>query len=341
MHLFFLDMLPETNSYRLAINYNKKMINNLDENSKLFIPFLQLDSFILYNYFINSNSYTLSLEPLIVTKKHLLSSYEDFFFTCRQKEKNKLLTLAFQCDKTDVTTINEYGLFPNDVCDTLNINGKDYAVPITIELLHERNGHSKKSKKSKRKPTPLYFYKKKKIVKANKNYQDNDTNISKGEAGRLVEYFIRYKKVSLIDDLEYKFSFGSILDKVNLFTSKNFKDLSNEINEIKNKNKSQPKNSPLEKCLIFNKVQVNDEEIDNNQNNEVYNKKEIEEESLEYYEKKYLVKGKYFVYPHSIPVDYIPYGEKEKEMSKGRIEYLEKYKDAINEGRKLHYGKDS
>ena len=341
IQLFFMNNLGKENSYRLAINYNKMMINNLNENSKLFIPFLQLDSFILYNYFINSNSYTLSLEPLIVTKKHLLSSYEDFFFTCRQKEKNKLLTLAFQCDKTDVTTINEYGLFPNDVCDTLNINGKDYAVPITIELLHERNGHSKKSKKSKRKPTPLYFYKKKKIVKANKNYQDNDTNISKGEAGRLVEYFIRYKKVSLIDDLEYKFSFGSILDKVNLFTSKNFKDLSNEINEIKNKNKSQPKNSPLEKCLIFNKVQVNDEEIDNNQNNEVYNKKEIEEESLEYYEKKYLVKGKYFVYPHSIPVDYIPYGEKEKEMSKGRIEYLEKYKDAINEGRKLHYGKDS
>ena len=155
-------MLPETNSYRLAINYNKKMINNLDENSKLFIPFLQLDSFILYNYLINSNSYTLSLEPLIITKKHLLSSYEDFFFTCRQKANDNFITLAFQCVKNDITTINEHKVFPDEVFDTKNLNGKNYAIPIIIELLHERNGHSKKSK---REQTPLYFYKKKKLLR--------------------------------------------------------------------------------------------------------------------------------------------------------------------------------
>ena len=328
MHLFFLDMLPETNSYRLAINYNKKMINNLDENSKLFIPFLQLDSFILYNYLINSNSYTLSLEPLIITKKHLLSSYEDFFFTCRQKEKDNFTTLAFQCVKNDITTINEHKVFPDEVFDTKNLNGKNYAIPIIIELLHERNGHSKKSK---REQTPLYFYKKKKIVKASKDEQEN--NKEKGEAGCLVEYFIRYKKKSLISELQYNYKLGDIIDKVNLFTSKNFKDLNDEIQIINNKNNSTIKKFISENCLIFNQNNT----IDNNSNN---NTKDVEEESLEYYEKNYLIQGKYFVYPYSIPVDYTPYGEEEKKFSKGRIEYLEKYKDAINKGRKLHYGED-
>jgi hypothetical protein len=269
-----------------------------------------LDSFILYNYLINSNSYTLSLEPLIITKKHLLSSYEDFFFTCRQKEKDNFTTLAFQCVKNDITTINEHKVFPDEVFDTKNLNGKNYAIPIIIELLHERNGHSKKSK---REQTPLYFYKKKKIVKASKDEQEN--NKEKGEAGCLVEYFIRYKKKSLISELQYNYKLGDIIDKVNLFTSKNFKDLNDEIQIINNKNNSTIKKFISENCLIFNQNNT----IDNNSNN---NTKDVEEESLEYYEKNYLIQGKYFVYPYSIPVDYTPYGEEEKKFSKGRIECI-------------------
>ena len=72
----------------------------------------------------DSYSFTLSLEPLIITKKHLLSSYDDFIFTYKEKSKDNQLTLAFQCIKNDVTAINEYSLFPlNDNCDSKELCG--------------------------------------------------------------------------------------------------------------------------------------------------------------------------------------------------------------------------
>lgn len=49
--LLILDNLNERNSYKIATNYNIKIINNLKENSKLFIAFLQLDGYILYNFY--------------------------------------------------------------------------------------------------------------------------------------------------------------------------------------------------------------------------------------------------------------------------------------------------
>ena len=57
--LLILDNINERNSYKIANNYNIKIINNLKENSKLYIAFLQLDGYILYNYIINSYSYIL------------------------------------------------------------------------------------------------------------------------------------------------------------------------------------------------------------------------------------------------------------------------------------------
>ena len=163
MHLYFVDELTETNSYRIAINYNIDMINNLEETSKLYIPLLQLDRYSLYNYNINSISYTLSLEPLIITKKHLLSTYDNFFFTCQEKEKNNNIIMAFQDKRDDVTTINEYAIFPDINVDSSKLCGNDYAVPISTQLLHEKNGHSKNEKKNNRKLSPLYFYKKKRL----------------------------------------------------------------------------------------------------------------------------------------------------------------------------------
>ena len=76
--LFIIDdTIYNTNSYKLALNFNKNIINNLTESSALTQGFLQLDRFILKNYCINEDekfSYTLSNEPLIMMKNHLLSS---------------------------------------------------------------------------------------------------------------------------------------------------------------------------------------------------------------------------------------------------------------------------
>ena len=339
MNLLLMDALENDSSYKIAINYNINMINNLNEKSKLYIPFLQLYSFILYNYFINSYSYTLSLEPLILTKKHLLSSYDNFIFTYKEEEKDDFITLAFQHRNNDVTAINEYDLFPlNKFYDSDIIKGNNYAVPISLELLPKRNGHSKKSKKTKRNLTPLYFYTKKKIIRADKDYQalDNLTKQPKGEAGLLVEYFIRYKKKSLIKELRYNCTLGNIINNANLFTGKNFKELANEVKNNKKENKLTQTQLLSEKCLNMNKIKITTKKNDINPNLE----KAPAKESLEYYEKNYLMNGKVFVYPYSIPVDYIPYGEKKSKISVGRIKYLEKYQNAIIKGRKSHYGQD-
>ena len=77
-------------------------------------------------------------------------------------------------------------------------------------------------------------------------------------------------------------------------------------------------------------------EIDEKQKEE----KEITKDSLEYYEKNYLFYDKIFVYPYSIPMDDSSSENEEKEISIGKKKYLEKYKDAIIQGRKRHYGED-
>ena len=341
-HLILLDDLTDDNSYKIAIDFNKKMINELEENSQLFIPFIQLDSYILYNYKKNSYSFTFSLEPLILTKKHLLSSYDDFIFTYKEKSENDQLTLAFQCTKNDVTAINEYNLFPsNDICDSKELRGNDKAVPISVNLLHERNGHSKKDKKNKRNTSPLSFYKQNEIVTINKNYQKKDkiSGIIKGEAGHIDDSFIRYQSDNLNLELIINNNFGNIINNVKLFTSKTFEGLANEI-------RSKTKKKSFSFFGFLSNEKVNKNEIPNdsqrtNENDEQQKEeKEPPEESLEYYEKKYLFHGKIFVYPYSIPMEYSSSDNEEKEISMGKLKYLEKYKDAIIKGRKRHYGED-
>ena len=341
-HLILLDDLTDDNSYKIAIDFNKKMINELEENSQLFIPFIQLDSYILYNYKKNSYSFTFSLEPLILTKKNLLSSYDDFIFTYKEKSENDQLTLAFQCTKNDVTAINEYNLFPsNDICDSKELRGNDKAVPISVNLLHERNGHSKKDKKNKRNTSPLSFYKQNEIVTINKNYQKKDkiSGIIKGEAGHIVDSFIIYQSDNLNLELIKNHNFGNIINNVKLFTSKTFEGLANEI-------RSKTKKKSFSFFGFLSNEKVNKNEIPNdsqrtNENDEQQKEeKEPPEESLEYYEKKYLFHGKIFVYPYSIPMEYSSSDNEEKEISMGKLKYLEKYKDAIIKGRKRHYGED-
>ena len=115
-------------------------------------------------------------------------------------------------------------------------------MPISAELLHERNGHSKKAKKNKRSQSPLYFYTKTNLKIVDENYQEiiednKDKSIKnpKGEAGLLVEYFVRYKTKNLMSNLKTNFNLGNIINDVKYFTSPNFKDLYEEINKLEEK----------------------------------------------------------------------------------------------------------
>ena len=107
---------------------------------------------------------------------------------------------------------------------------------------------------------------------------------------------------------------------------------------IKIKSKNKPKNiiSSIKRYFNMNIEEVKLAEMNNNKSD---NDEEIKNETLEYYEKKYLFEGKYFIYPYSIPIHYIDSNKKDGEITKGELDYLKKYEKTIEEARNLHYPK--
>ena len=69
-----------------------------------------------------------------------------------------------------------------------------------MELFHEKNGHSKKLQKNKRKLSPIYFFKKNNVIKL--PTEDQKIINIRGESGRLIEHFIKYKKKVLFINLK-------------------------------------------------------------------------------------------------------------------------------------------
>lgn len=140
----------EDSAYLLAQNFIIEEIDNINEFSKLFIGYLQMDSIILYNYQIYENSYSLSIEPLFIIKHHLKSNYEGFFLLEELDDK----ILGWTEKKENVTIINEQYLFektkfkdPSHIRDKKEL--KNVAFGVTIVLRHENNFHKKKIKEIK------------------------------------------------------------------------------------------------------------------------------------------------------------------------------------------------
>ena len=279
-----------------------------------------------------------------------MSSYDDFIFSFREKQKEGHLNLACQNRLNDITVINEYCLFiSNNDCDCKALKGNDYAVPISTELLHERNGHSKKVKKNRRQVSPAYFYTRTSLKKADVEYRKIDEDKEEeGEAGLLVEYFIKYQNDKINKKLKNNHYLGKIIQNVNLFTSRNFKELKEEIDKIssdkeKKTEKEGHNNGYSDKIKVKNIIPL-PEKNKNNLYEEELSKKEISD-----YEKEHLFNGKYFVYPDSLPINYITIIGKKKDkdnnndmkMIEEKNDYIEKYKNAIMDGRKSHYGEDN
>ena len=326
--LLLISRCLENNSYKIALNYYRKMINELTENSKLYLPFMQSNNYILFNYYIDSYSYTLSMEPLIITKKHLLSSYEDFIFTYKGQANDNVIVLSYRSTQTDIVAINEFNLFPsNKVCASNTLTGEDLAVPILMELIHKKNKIS---------DSPLYFYTKSTIYKVDGNYQENKKDYDiKGEVG-LIEYFIKFKKQNLVNELKFNISFGNIMKDIKFFTSNNFQLL---YEEIKKNKKS------LEMKETFNFIHFDEKKIENintinnieKEERDKNNNNSIKDLTVEDYEKKYLWQGKYFMYPDSLPYTNIPYNNKDYKAPQAEIEFIKKYEKEIENGRKNHY----
>jgi hypothetical protein len=220
--------LKENSPYLKAYEFNISEIKNINEYSRLFIGYLQMNSYILYNYFINHQSYSLSIEPLFILKYHLLETYENFFLI-EERHNNKLA--RFIKDKK-ITIINIAKIFENsnlqnyeEISDIETL--KNHAFAVSMEFRHE-NTHQKKNHKNGNILSPIYYFDHEGIKFI--DYKKNGENL--GEDGKLIE--------SLIDNKENIFSlqtdiiYGNLLD-YNFFIDKNFDKLKIKVKEIKNK----------------------------------------------------------------------------------------------------------
>ena len=223
--LKFISQLEDDSPYKIAFEFNKEQINYLDEFSPLFQAYLQMDSYKSYNYINQRESHTFSMELLFMMRYQLLTAYENFFFIKRKYD----IEYASLDINTGITIINEKTIFgpkynENKVIKNNKI-AKDYAMPISINFLHEKSGHYKYMIKNHQLIPPLIYYKGLKI-KLEVAYKEECLI---GESGEIIEDFICDDK-SIINELLTNFIYGELLKK-EYFGQKNFKNLIKAIKE--------------------------------------------------------------------------------------------------------------
>ena len=240
INIHFFDELNSNNPYSLAKEFNINEINNLTEFSRLFLAYMQLDSYVLFNYYINQPSFSFSMEPLNLLKYHLKSNYEEFFFTTREEEMDRC---NFQAADEKLTVINEkklfqIGNFDESITEIKEISESiNYAFPISMEFRYEKNGYQKNTDLL----SPQFFFRDLKYEKI--EYEEKNT--IKGGNGKIIESFIS-PDTKKLEDLKTKLIYGELLDW-HLFTQKNFKDLFSKIDVINLKNKSKDESNEIDK----------------------------------------------------------------------------------------------
>ena len=251
--LIYFPQLSKTSPYVLAKELNEKEIINLDEFSRFFAAYLQIDSYIMYNYLKKENSYTLSLELLFILKYSLLSNYEDFIFTSRTGRDE----FSYYTFNENITVINEFNIFSvyyQNLKNYENIDeSRNYAIPISFEFRLENISHQKKNKKNRNIFSPFLFYRDGKFVKIQEYRKlDNGTIISKGEIGKMVESFITEEK-SVINNFKKLHIFGELLD-FKYFIEKDFSNLLINMKKIKSKNVKKNKDGKQSKFEAFDET---------------------------------------------------------------------------------------
>lgn len=234
--IYVVSELPEKSPYLVAYQFNKEEINHISELSRLFMGYLQIDSYILTNILIdknknNHNCCSLSLEPLFMLKHHLLQTYEGFFLIESEKENRYAQSIAD--DK--ITIINKVKVFEFSNLAMKNLNKiehpqylKNHAFAISMEFRHENNSHHKKYQKNINIISPIYYFDKTEIKEI--NYSKNGK--IQGEDGRLIENFIDEDR-DVILSLQGDIIYGDLLN-YKLFIQKDFTALKERMKKIQN-----------------------------------------------------------------------------------------------------------
>ena len=320
-------IIDRQNSYYLALEFNKNIINNLTENSALTKGYNQIDSNILKNYLLEKieNTYTFSNEPLELMKYHLIMNYDNFIFINNKKPKINDKFNAEQDRSNRITYINELCLFNAESSEYFT--GKNTALPIFMEFFHEKDSHSKKYFKNLKINSPTVYY-------------TDETHIrDEPKDGKFIQSLIGDE--NFIKNLkDHENNLGELME-VKYFIDNNFNKLHEKYKEIMSskviKKDKKVINKNIKDLIINNEEQV---PINNKKINKVNKKisKEKKLETLEDFENEYLVKG-IFVYPDSLPIHQHKIGEQPKPLSPGEKAYLDKYKDIFEEAEKEHLKK--
>jgi len=319
--LFTFDDKTDDNAYKLAFKFNIDVINNLTEKSALTQGFLQLDSFILKNYLNEKMSYSLTNEPIIMMKNHLLYNYENFILIIFENSYQSSYKRAAQDRPNRITIINEKSIFENNCSEYLC--DKNNALPISMEFFHEKDSHSKKLFKNLKVKSPLYCYKYNRIVE-----------LEEPEDGKFIESIIGDK--DFISCLKNSGNNLGELLKVEYFIGEDFETLKKRCNDlIRNNNTLNNELSSLRK--------IDNDEITIIKNKKIKKKKASDLETLEDFENYYLFDGN-FIYPDSLPShDYYDNndynGKKNKKIAEVEKKFLKKYENAIKRAKDAHYNR--
>ena len=252
--------LNEFSPYLVAYKFNIEEIKEIKESCRLFMGYLQLDSYILSNHLLNNNkSYSLTIEPLFIVQKHLIQTYEGFFLI---EESNKDRFAQSFTDER-ITTINLTKIFEfsnlgdkndfEEIKDPITL--KDHAFSISMELRDEINSNLKKNQKNIDISLPIYYFDKSDIKKI---FYSKNNKIQEGNR-RLIDAYIDEDR-NVILSLKTDIIYGELLD-ITLFMQKDFNLLKAKMNEImKRHNRFKITKKKFDNKIITNEICITEEE---------------------------------------------------------------------------------
>ena len=250
--IIFFSKLSENSPYVLAKELNQKELNHLTEFSRFFCAYLQLDSYILYNYYKSAMSFSFSLELLFIMRHSLLSNYEDFIFITNERSDE----YAYLSDNESITVINSKSLFiniyqsedeNNDIKESKNV-----ALPISFEFRYHKNFRQKRNNKNYNNLSPVFFYRDGKIQKIEDNIKYRNVIIEKGEGAKIIESFLS-DNIEIILELKNVQIFGELLD-YKYYIEKDFSKLLKKMEEIRKEKDVVTKYGNLSCCKLYDKI---------------------------------------------------------------------------------------
>lgn len=270
INYFIMSKKEENSILDLVEKFFKGYINNLSEDSKIFLKLLELDSGL--GYFNGKPFHCFDMTTIDEIKAHLKEIFIDTLITYKANQR----ICAFIITKTGSVAINlseipgnEKFFLEKKLEEYEMTQGKDIAAKIVEFLLHEIYGHKKfLYEKEKFIISPCYFIQDSKIyfldyinsdskepnaikILPKDTYSDDGTfyELSYGKIGD-------YYAIEIIDEMN---DYGDLLDEINLWTD----DLDSLNEYFKYKFIIQSKNIPLNNCPknIKEKIQFFKEQV--------------------------------------------------------------------------------